>query len=112
VDLCSYAGCDYLIIVDCYTDWPAIISMGHDTTTPQIITALRLSFCCTAIPDILWSDEGPQFKSKKFADFLHQWGFIHKIFTPYYPQSNGKIEATVKFMKNNSLIMEWQNLRP
>ena len=73
VDLCSYAGHDYLVIVDCYTDWPAIISMERDTTAPQLIAALRQSFCCTAIPDILWSDGGPQFTFKKF----HTNGSLH-----------------------------------
>ena len=27
VDLCSYAGHDYLIMVDCHTDWPDILSL-------------------------------------------------------------------------------------
>lgn len=55
VDLYSYAGYDYLVIVDYYTDWPSIISMEHDTMAPQLITALKHSFCHTAIPDVLWS---------------------------------------------------------
>ena len=40
VDLCSYAGQDYLIMVDCHTDWPDIIPMPHNTAAPQITTAL------------------------------------------------------------------------
>jgi len=56
--------------------------MGGDTTALQVIIAFRQSFCCTAIPDILWSDGGPQFTSKKFDDFSHQWGFMHKPSTP------------------------------
>ena len=99
VDFCSYAGRHYLIVVDCYTDWPAIHPMDHDITAPKLITVLRQSFCHTAIPDILWSDGGPQFTCKKFKDFSQQWGFSHKTSTPHYPQSNGKIEATVKSMK-------------
>ena len=35
VDLCSHAGHTYLIIVDCFTDWPAIISLDHGTTAVQ-----------------------------------------------------------------------------
>ena len=41
VDLCSYAGHDYLITVDCHTDWPDIIPMTHNSTASQITTALR-----------------------------------------------------------------------
>ena len=50
--------------------------------------------------DILWSDQGPQFTSKMFQDFSKEWGFQHITLSPQYPQSNGKIEATVKSMKN------------
>ena len=60
VDLCSYAGHEYLIMVDCHTDWPDIIPLTHNTTESQITTALRQAFCRTAIPDVLWSDGGPQ----------------------------------------------------
>ena len=59
VDFCAYAGRDYLTIVDCFTDWPAVISMDHGITIPRLIRTLRQSFCCTAIPDIVWSDGGP-----------------------------------------------------
>ena len=80
VDLCSHAGCTYLIIVDCFTDWPAIISLDHGTTVVQVITAIRQSFCRTAIPDVVWSDGGPQFTSKLLqtlltvgASYIKQW---------------------------------------
>ena len=98
-DFCCYGGQNYLILVDCFTDWTDIIPMGHNTTAMHLIKVLRQSFCRTAIPDVLWSDGGPQFTSKGFQDFSKQWGFTHQISSPYYPQSNGKIEATVKSMK-------------
>ena len=86
IDLCFNAGQDYLITVDCYTDWPDIIPMRHNTTTSQ-----QRGFCRTAIPDIIWSDGGPQFTSTKFNQFSQQWGFLHKISSPYHPQSNRKL---------------------
>lgn len=99
VDFASYGGQQFLIIVDCKTDWPDVIEMKKNTTTPKLIDALRDQFCRTAIPDILWSDEGPQFTSAKLAHFLKDWGVSHKTSSPRYPQSNGKAEATVKSMK-------------
>ena len=99
IDLCSHAGQTYLIIVDCYTDWPAVITLRPNTTTYTVISALRQSFCHTAIPDTIWSDGGPQFTSKAFSNFSTRWGFLHKFSSPRYPQSNGKVEATVKSMK-------------
>ena len=73
--------------------------MGSNTTAPRLVAAVRQSFCHTGIPDIFWTDEGPQFTSKVFHDFVTRWRFEHKTSTPRYPQSNGKIEATVKSMK-------------
>ena len=35
-DLCHHAGLNYLITVDCYTDWPDISPLGNDTTSPQL----------------------------------------------------------------------------
>ena len=77
VDFCSYAANDFLILVDCYSDWPDIVHMGHNTTTPRLITALLNAFCRSGAPDIVWSDQGPQFTSKMFQDFSKAWGFQH-----------------------------------
>ena len=108
VDYCSYGGQQFLIIVDCFTDWPEIIPMGQNTQTHHLIMMLRQTFCRTAVPDILWSDGGPQFTSTLFNNFAAQWGFKHQTSSPRYPQSNGKIEATVKSMKK-LLAASWDH---
>ena len=87
------------ITADCYTDWPDIVPVGTNTTTAQLVSALKASFCRTSVPDGMWTDQGPQFTSKSFQDFNHRWGFTHTTSSPRYPQSNGKAEATVKSMK-------------
>ena len=92
VDFCSHTGHDFLLLVDCYTDWPDIVHMGHDTTTTQLNKVLLRAFCCTRAPDIVWSDEGPEFTSKCFRDFTKEWEFHHRTSSPMYPQSNGKAE--------------------
>ena len=98
-DFCSYAGRNYLVLVDCHTDWPTVVPMGADTTAAKLITAMNELFCRTAAPDIFWSDGGPQFTSRQFHRFSERWGFRHCTSSPYYAQSNGKAEATVKSMK-------------
>ena len=82
MDLCSYTCQDYLVMVDCHTDWPDIIPMTRNTTTSQITTALRQAFCRTAIPYILWSNGGPQFTSHKFTKVALQWTTPHPRTTP------------------------------
>ena len=98
-DFGSYDGCWYLILVNCFSDWPDIIPMGTITTATQLTSALRASFCRTGVPDTFWSDQGPQFTSKAFKDFVQQWGFRHITSSLQYPQSNGKAEAMVKSIK-------------
>ena len=99
IDFCSYGGHQFLIIVDCFTDWPEIIHMGKNTTTSHLITALLDVFCRTGAPDVIWSDQGPQFTSHMFQLFSNEWGFQHITSSPLYPQSNGKAESAVKSMK-------------
>ena len=99
MDFCSFGGQQFLIVVDCFTDWPEVIPMQHDTSTSHLIQALTQLFYRTAVPDVLWSNDGPQFTSKLLNEFSKQWGFLHKTSSPHYPQSNGKIEATVKSIK-------------
>ena len=53
-------------------------------------------------------DGEPQFTSNHFSDFATQWGFKHKISSPHYPHSNGKIEATVKSIKK-IISSSWGN---
>ena len=84
------------------------LPMDHSTTTLQLIRALCQSFCRTAISDIVWSDGGSQFTSNMFHQFSQQWGFLHKIPTPHYPQSDEKVEAMVKSMKK---LSEYHGLR-
>jgi transposase InsO family protein len=46
------------------------------------------------------SDNGPQFISKDFKSYIRLTGMTHVKTSPYYPQSNGKIEAWHKTAKN------------
>ena len=38
------------------------------------------------------SDNGPQFMAKDFKAFIRMCGMTHVRTSPFYPQSNGKIE--------------------
>jgi putative transposase len=38
------------------------------------------------------SDNGPQFIAKNFKEFVREYGLTHVRTSPYYPQSNGKLE--------------------
>jgi len=45
------------------------------------------------------SDNGPQFIARDFKEFIRLAGMTHVRTSPYYPQSNGKIERWHKSLK-------------
>jgi transposase InsO family protein len=49
------------------------------------------------------SDNGPQFIAKDFKAFIRISGMSHVRISPYYPQSNGKIERWHKTLKGDAL---------
>ncbi len=49
------------------------------------------------------SDNGPQFISKDFKDFIRISGMTHVRTSPYYPQSNGKLERYHKTIKGTCI---------
>ena len=60
IDFCSFAGQQFLVIIDCCTDWPEVTSMGKNTTTQRLINALLGTFSRYRAQDVIWSDQGPQ----------------------------------------------------
>ena len=52
------------------------------------------------IPEIVVSNNGPQFAAATFSKFAQEWGFTHLTISPHYPQSNGEVERAVKTPKN------------
>ncbi len=49
------------------------------------------------------SDNGPQFIAKDFKEFIRVTGMSHVRTSPYYPQSNGKIERWHKTLKTDAI---------
>ncbi len=49
------------------------------------------------------SDNGPQFIAGEFKDFIRLCGMTHVRTSPYYPQSNGKIERWHRTFKHDAL---------
>jgi putative transposase len=49
------------------------------------------------------TDNGPQFVARDFKDFIRICGMTHVKTSPYYPQSNGKIERWFKTLKGECI---------
>ena len=64
-----------------------------------MIQKLKETFLRFGIPEVLRSDNGPQFRSRKFAEFSHNWNFVHNTSSPKYPQGNSLAERSIQTAK-------------
>ena len=71
------------------------LSSLSSTTSRAVISKLKGYFARHEVPNVLFSDNGPQYSSKDFAD----WNFCHRTSSPNYPKSNGLAENAVKAAK-------------
>ncbi len=52
------------------------------------------------------TDNGPQFLAKEFKEFIRVCGMTHVKTSPYYPQSNGKMERFYKTIKGDCIRIQ------
>ena len=87
-----------LVVVDSYTKWPEVC-ITKSTTSQSTINMLRSIFARWGVPIELVSDNGPQFCSKEFENFVVHLGIRHKRGAPYHPATNGLAERFVQTVK-------------
>ncbi len=87
-DLFELDSQHYLLIVDYFSRYPEVLAL-QSTTSTATIRALSSVFSRHGVPEVLRSDNGPQFSSLDFAKFASSWEFNHITSSPRYPQSNG-----------------------
>ncbi|PFX26209.1 Retrovirus-related Pol polyprotein from transposon 17.6 [Stylophora pistillata] len=97
-DLFTLQSKDYIVQVDYYSDFVEVSPL-RETTSAAIIKSMRVQFSRHGTPDILVTDNGPQFASREFAEFAKQWEFLHVTSSSYYPRPKGKAESAVKVVK-------------
>ena len=71
----------------------------NSTTSTCTIAALKNIFARHGIPEIVRSDNGPQYSSHEFSDFAKSYQFQHITSSPLFPQSNGQMERSVQTVK-------------
>ena len=60
---------------------------------------LKNIFSRYGIPEVLINNNSPQYDSSEMKGFASYSGFQHTKSIPYYPQSNGQAEWSVKTVK-------------
>ena len=97
-DLFQLQGDHYLLVVDYFSRFPEVVKLSS-TTARSVVVALKSIFARHGIPEILFSDNGPQYDSLEIETFASSYGFSHDTSSPHYPQSNGQAERTVQTVK-------------
>ena len=101
IDFCGpFRNHMYLIVVDTYSKSPEVIRMSSSTSTSETIKVLISLFSRQGLPDKLVSDNGPQFTSDEFEEFMSNCGILHIKTAPYHPQTNGEAERFIQTFKN------------
>ena len=89
----------YRLIVDYFSRYMEVARLDR-TTAGDVILHTKAVFARHWIPEVVVSDNGPQFSSEAYAFFARQYGFEHVTSSPRYPQSNGEAERAVQTVKN------------
>ena len=84
--------------MDYYSNFWEVDNLSS-TESISVIRKLKAHFARYGIPDVVMSDNGPQFSSERFAKFAETWEFQHDTSSPEHSQSNGKAESAVKTAK-------------
>ena len=98
-DLFELDGKNYLLTVDYFSRYPEVTHLKSSTTSATVIEHLKRVFSRHSVPEIVRSDNGPQFSSHEFAQFASLYEFSHVTSSPKFPQSNGHVERAVKTVK-------------
>ena len=98
-DIFHFEDKSYLCTVDYYSSYFEIDTLTNKTAS-QLIHILKKHFSRHGIPNKLVSDNGPPFNSYEFEQFTMSYEIEHVTSSPHYPQSNGKVENTIKVAKN------------
>ena len=96
-DIFTLDGVDYSILADFYSK--VILVCSHSagqSNSAEVIHILEEWFCDHGTPEVLCTNNGPQYASAAFADCSIEWGFTYETSSPYYPQANGFAESCVK----------------
>ena len=97
----TLVGVDHLVVGDFYLKMIFVrrIPPGQSNAN-KVVSLLKEMFAEHGIPEVLHSDNGPQYASAQFTNFYISWGITHKTSSLHYPQANRFAEACTKSIKH------------
>ena len=77
------------------------------TTVANTVAVMRKWFATHGLPEQLISNNGPQFRSANFAEFMKGNSVKHIRCAHYHPSSNGAAERFVRTVKEALKSTQW-----
>ena len=99
LDFGQINGVNILVVIDSGTKWLEAFIM-NTTTAEKTVEVLRGLFARHGLPKEVVSDNGPQFTSSEFENFLKGNRVKHTLVPAYHPASNGAAEKSVQTVKS------------
>lgn len=90
----------YLVIIDAYSKWPEVVNFKQNTKAIRLIEVFQELFTRHGLPDHVVTDNGRNFASAEFHEFLKSSGVKHSFSPPYHPATNGAAENFVGTFKD------------
>jgi transposase InsO family protein len=84
--------------IDCYSNFPEVL-LSNDITSAKLIAWLRTIFARFGNCDTVYTDNGPQFTSAEFTDFLKERDIKHECSAVYNPTQNSVVESFNRYIK-------------
>ena len=84
MDICTFQGAEYLVVVDYYSKYPEVARLGAHKTAGVVRSHLKGILARHGIPEEIVSDNMP-FNSAQFRKFAQEWNITLSTSSPTYP---------------------------
>ena len=98
-DLFEHNASNYVLVVDYFSRYIEIAKLSS-TDANTVVNHLKSIFARHGIPQVIISDNGPQYSAAVFSKFAEDYGFVHMTSSPKYPKANGEAERAVRTIKS------------
>ena len=100
-DIFMLEGVDYLVVGNFYLKMIFVRCLPPGQSNGnKVVSLLKEMFSEHGMPEVLCSDNGPQYASAQFTDFCICWGITYETSSLHCPQSSGFAEACIKSIKH------------
>ena len=88
-----------LVVVDYVTKWVGVIPTNHVDAATSVKMIKDVIFPRFGVPRFLFTNGGSHFMKGTFRKILNKYGVIHRVASPYHPQTSGQVELSNRELK-------------